>query len=111
MKILFKPGLVIILLLSAAMCFTSVVSADDKWCWLEATMERTHVSVTDVDVDGSNPKIWEKILWEGWIEQGERQKIVSTQGQINYAYRLASDDLTAGGNSSYCDTGNTISIP
>jgi hypothetical protein len=41
-------------------------SAGDKWCWLEATLERTHMSVTDLEVDGSGEmKICQKIRWEG----------------------------------------------
>ena len=66
-------------------------SAGALWCWLEATTERTPVSVTDLDADGSGEtKLWQKILWDGWTEEGERQKIKSAQGQIGYGYRLAS---------------------
>jgi hypothetical protein len=102
-----KHPLVIILLSIAIMYFPSVVSAEDKWCWLEATIERTYVYVTELDEDGAN----ETILWEGWIEQGERQKIKSAQGQISYDYRLASDGRTYGDNSADCDNGNSVRIP
>jgi len=107
MKTFFKHSLVINLLLITIMYFTSAASADDKWCWLEATNERTHVYVTEMDEDGAN----ETRLWEGWIEAGERQKIKSARGQISYDYRQASDDRTSGDNSADCDNGNTVSIP
>ena len=107
MKTLLKPSLVIILLSVTIMYFPSGASADDKWCWLEATIERAYVYVTEMDQDG----VTETRLWEGWIEQGERQKIESARGQIIYDYRLTSDDRTYGDNSADCDNGNTVSVP
>ncbi len=107
MNTFFKHLLVIILLLIAVMYYPSVVSAEDKWCWLEATIERTYVYVTELDEDEAN----ETILWEGWIGQDERQKINSATGQISYDYRLASAGRTYGDNSADCDNGNTVRIP
>jgi hypothetical protein len=103
----FNPSLMKIFLLIALLYFAPVAAADDKWCWLEATIERAYVYVTEWDEDGAN----ENRLWEGWIEQDERQKITSARGQINYDYRLASDDRTYGDNSADCDNGNTVTIP
>jgi len=99
MNTFFKHSLVINLLLIAIINFPSAASAGDKLCWIEATIERTYVHVTEMDEEGAN----DTNLWEGWIEQGERQKIKSARGQISYDYRLASDDRTYGDNSADCD--------
>ena len=107
MSTFMKHSPVIILLLIALMCFPSVASAGDKWCRLEATIERTYVYVTELDEDEAN----ETIIWEGWIEQGGSQKITSARGQISYDYRLASEGRTYGDNSADCDNGNTVRIP
>ena len=107
MKTLFRPLLVIILLFFAVLYLPAVAPADEKWCWLEATIEKAYVYVTEMDEDGAN----ETRLWEGWIEPDERQKIKSARGQISYDYRLASDDRTYGDNSADCDNGNTVTIP
>jgi len=77
-------------LLLTNLLFPSAIWADDKSCWLEASMEKVHVYVTEMDADGSG----ETTLWEGWIEQGDRQQIESTRGQIIFSYRMASEDRT-----------------
>ena len=94
-------------LLLTNLLFSTVIWAEDKSCWLEASMEKVHVYVTEMDADGAN----EAKLWEGWIEQGDRQRIESTRGQIIFSYRLASGDATYGENSTSCGNGNTVSIP
>jgi hypothetical protein len=107
MQTFFKFSLVTIALLFALMYFTPLAPADENWCWIKATVEKTYVYVTELDEDGAN----ETRLWEGWIEQDERQKIESSRGQISYDYRQASDDRTYGDNPAECDNGNTITIP
>ena len=94
-------------LLLTNLLFSSAIWADDKSCWLEASMEKVHVYVTEMDADGSG----ETTLWGGWIEQGDRQRIESTRGQIIFSYRMASEDRTHGDNSTFCGNGNTVSIP
>ena len=94
-------------LLLTNLLFPTAIWADDKSSWLEASMEKVHVYVTEMDADGSG----ETTLWEGWIEQGDRQRIESTQGQIIFSYRMASEDRTHGDNSTFCGNGNTVSIP
>jgi len=85
----------------------SAIWADDKSCWIEASMEKVHVRVTEMDADGSG----KTMLWAGWIEQGDRQRIESTRGQITFSYQMASEDRTYGDNSTFCSNGNTVSIP
>ena len=94
-------------LLLTNLFFSSAIWAEDKSCWIEASMEKVHVYVTEMDADGSG----ETKLWGGWIEQGDRQRIESTRGQIIFSYRLASGDATYGENSTSCGNGNTVSIP
>ena len=107
MQTLFKFSLVIIALLFGLIYFPSVAPADEHVCWIEATVEKTWVYVTELDEDGAN----ETRLWEGWIKQDQRQKIVSSRGRISYDYRQASDDRTYGDNPADCDNDNTITIP
>jgi len=94
-------------LLLTNLFFSSAIWAEDKSCWIEASMEKVHVYVTEMDADGSG----ETKLWGGWIEQGDRQRIESTRGQIIFSYRMASEDRTHGDNSTFCGNGNTVSIP
>ena len=94
-------------LLLTNLLFPPAIWADDKSCWIEASMEKVHVHVTEMDADGAG----ETTLWEGWIEQGDRQRIESTRGQIIFSYRIASEDRTYGDNSTTCSNGNTVSIP
>ena len=67
-----KHSLVINLLLIAIMNFSSAASADDKWCSLEATSDKTYVYVSEMDEDGAN----ETRLWEGWIEQVKNRRSI-----------------------------------
>ena len=94
-------------LLLTNLLLPSAIWADDKSCWIVASMEKVHVRVTEMDADGAG----ETTLWQGWIEQGDRQRIESTQGQIIFSYRMASEDRTYGDNSTFCSNGNTVSIP
>ena len=94
-------------LLLTNLLFPPAIWGDDKSCWIEASMEKVHVYVTEMDADGAG----ETTLWEGWIEQGDRQRIESTRGQIIFSYRKASEDRTYGDNSTFCGNGNTVSIP
>ena len=107
MRTFFKFSLLIIALLFTPIYFPSAAPADEHVCWIEATVEKTWVYVTELDEDGAN----ETRLWEGWIEQDQRQKIESSRGHISYDYRQASDDRTYGDNPADCDNGNTITIP
>ena len=107
MQTFLKFSLVIIALLFTPIYFPSVAQADEHVCWIEATVEKTYVYVTELDADGAN----ETRLWEGWIKQDQRQKIVSSRGRISYDYRQASDDRTYGDNPADCDNDNTITIP
>ena len=107
MKTISKLLLPVILLSIPTMYIPSSAAADDKWCWLEATIEKAYLYVTEMDEDGAN----ETRLWEGWIEQGARQKITSARGKISYDYRLASDDRAYGDNPADCENGNTVTIP
>jgi hypothetical protein len=107
MQTIFKFSLVIIVQFLALIYFPSDAPADEHVCWIEATDEKTWVYVSELDAEGAE----QTRIWEGWIEQDQSQKIVSSRGHISYDYRQASDDRTYGDNPADCDNGNTITIP
>ncbi len=99
--------LVFLIGLSAVLTVDFAVLADDTSCYLEASMEDTHVTVYEKVAWGPATEV----IWDGLLKKYEKKLIRSKSGKIGYDYRLGSDDLTNADNSAECRGGNTISIP
>jgi hypothetical protein len=102
---LSKLAFLIILLASLSPFFDA--AADDKTCVLKSDMAKVYITVWDDDSDGDR----QDKIFEGWLESGERQRITSQTGYIDYSYKLADDDRAYGDNFKTCSGGNTIRVP
>ena len=83
------------------------VVADANTCVLKADMNKVYISVWDDDSDGDR----QDKIFEGWLESGERQKIKSGTGYIDFSYKLANDYRSYGDNPKTCSGDNTIQVP
>lgn len=76
-------------------------------CYIAAGMERTFVSVRELDQD-SNP-LGE--LGRGWLKQGEQVPVNSRTGSIVINYQLASSDKGIQTDPQDCSGGRVITVP
>ena len=82
-------------------------AAEANTCMLKANIAKVYVAVWDDDADGNR----QDKIFEGWLESGERQKIKSQTGYIDFSYKSANDDRSYGDNLKACSGGNTIRVP
>ncbi len=84
---------------------TPDAGAAEFFCWIKAGNTDANITVRDMDRDG-NPVGGS--TWKGQIKSGQRQRIESTTGLINYRYRRAVESRKRGANYNPCTNGNTI---
>ena len=81
--------------------------AADFFCWIKAGNTDANIVVRDMDRDG-NPV--GGLTWKGQIKSGQRQRIESKTGRINYSYARAVESRKRGANYNPCTNGNTINL-
>jgi hypothetical protein len=103
-----------VLLIIFAVFFAGLLSAaeafgQDKSCQFEAAGPDDVYLIIREKVDPGDTR--EIVMWEGWIKRDQIKPYTSQTGQLSYDYRLSSNGLTIGDNSSACEDGQTIEIP
>ena len=97
MKIIHAHGiLVFVMVLSSVFMVDSLALADDTSCWFEADVEGVYLTVYERELNSPT----DEVIWNGFLQQGQRKLIRSRAGKVGYDYRLASSDLTDGDNES-----------
>ena len=103
-----------VLFIIGAILLTGLVLASeaigqDKSCQFEAVgPDDVYLVIREKTGPGDTR---EYVSWEGWVKKYHQKQYTSQTGQVDYDYRLSSDDRTIGDNQSPCEDGNTIRIP
>jgi len=93
--------------LIASLLAAAPLMAQGPSCYVSPGMERTFVSVRELDQD-SNP-LGE--IGSGWVTPGEQVAINSRTGRIVIKYQLASSDKSFQTDPQDCSGGRVISVP
>jgi hypothetical protein len=95
------------LILMASLMTAAASMAQGPSCYVTPGMEKTLVSVREVDQDG-NPL---EELGSGWFNLGEKLSITSRTGRIVIKYQLASSDKGFQTDPQDCTNGLVITVP
>jgi hypothetical protein len=93
--------------LMAVLSAAAPLMAQGPSCFVTPGMEKTRVSVRELDQDG-NP-LGE--LGSGWLNLGERVPVTSRTGSIVIKYQQASADKGYQTDPRDCSNGNVITVP
>ena len=93
--------------LIASLLAAAPLMAQGPSCYVSPGMERTFVSVRELDQD-SNP-LGE--IGSGWVTPGEQVAINSRTGRIVIKYQLASSDKSFQTDPQDCAGGRVITVP
>ncbi len=94
--------------------------ANDNSCRFKATSDDVFLRIFDRDRSGNTINdgnyyrkhfLNERPLWEGALKKGQTQSIKSSNGEVRYDYKAASDDRGYGNNTASCTHGETIRLP
>jgi hypothetical protein len=99
----------ILAILIAAVCvWPSDSAAQDFRCELKAEGDNIHVYVRDFDRDGNPTR---RIIYRGWILQGQRIPILSLSGRISVNFKADSAKRGSGSNELMCRNNRTHALP
>ena len=89
-------------------------------CRFKATNDDVFLRIFDKDASGNTINdgnyyrkyfLNERALWEGVLKKGQTQSIKSSNGEVRYDYKAASDYRAYGNNTASCSHGETIRLP
>jgi len=101
--------LIIVAILLTGLALSSEAVGQNKSCQFEATgPDDVYLVIREKTGSGETR---EYVVWEGWVKKYQQKQYTSQTGQVDYDYRMSSDDRTIGDNQSSCEDGNTIRIP
>ena len=100
-------ALVMILALITTLWAEDPLLAQGPSCYVTPGMEKTFVSVRELDPDG-NPL---EEIGRGWVNSGEQVAITSRTGRIVINYQQASSDKGFQTDPQDCSGGTVISVP
>jgi len=80
-------------------------AADENSCWLEAK-QAVYLSIYDLDSLGSILSH----MWEGVLGQGNKQRVISSNGKIRY-YTNPNAAASSPGINLTCHNNETIGVP
>jgi hypothetical protein len=101
------PARIVMVCVLMSLFSASASMAQGPSCYVTPGMEKTFVSVREVDQD-SNP-LGE--LGSGWLKQGEQTAVTSRTGRIVIKYQLDSSDKGFQTDPQDCSNGRVITVP
>lgn len=96
---------ILVLMLLSGFLANSALATDDNSCWLEAKQAQ-YLSIYDLDGLGSILSH----IWEGVLAQGDKKRIISSNGKIRYYTNPSAAGSSAGLNKT-CTHNEVISVP